>query len=178
MDWRGNPQEFSNVYHYTSIGLDPGNLEGIKNTLVAAEKAIHATAITFIRARAWGPTTEGPAGNNTQGIWDLTGAGTATTDFARYRETAYLIYWKLGRYGSLNRMQYARKWLHTLSTNGVTPTPNDGTQLISAVPAALATYMTTVTNPALDYNLCTADGRVVQGPPTLYPWLEHRQLGR
>lgn len=178
MEWRGAQQEFSNVYHYQTAVGQPFDDEGIIAAVVAAERPLHATSVTFETGRTWGPTENGPAASVMREIVDLSGQGGATPLTNAYKETALLISWPLGRYGSRNRPQFLRKWLHTLASGG---RGLDGSSRSDVSPQNVLDYIAAVTalsDPAFgDLDLCTADGRVPVGPAVQYPYLEHRQLG-
>jgi hypothetical protein len=100
-----------------------------------------------------------------------------------YREAAMLVQWYLGRYGTRNRRQFMRKWIHPFGGSIVPATVVDGTTKFASVPSDFQVYMDRVTS--LDppsaglgpYQLCTKEGRS-GGAATLYPYLEHRQFGR
>lgn len=181
MDWRGQPQQFSNVYHFnTSLGQSFDDVAVI-NAVKAAETPIHSNQVSFLMGRTWGPTDQGVAASKMREVVDLSGTGTATAASGYYRELAHLIRWPLGRYGSKNRPQYLRKWLHCVATHGF---PTDGTTAMTTVPSALQTYIDAVTNlnpPGImdgPMELCTAEGKMPTGPGKTIKYLEHRQLGR
>lgn len=177
--WRAQNQEFSNVYHYKTAPAEPFDDTAAINALEASEKACHSSTVAFIQARTWGPTDGAPSGSVTRQITDLTGTGTQPAGGDFYRELAYLVYWPLGRYGSRNRPQFLRKWLHLcyLTADSAAGYPNGTTQDTNM--AVINTYITAVTSVGPGpYELCTKDGREPTGAGALYPYLEHRQLGR
>jgi hypothetical protein len=180
--WRGQQEEFSNVYHLLTT---PGQLfpdAEIIAELERLEKLVHSTEVTFRTGRTWGPTDLGPAESVTREIVDLSGAGSQTPGSSVYRECAVLVQWPLGRYGSRNRPQYLRKWLHTFGA--ALGYPPDGSTPISSPPlptSSLGQYMAevTVVNPSGltdDFELCTADGRTPIAAAAPYPYFEHRQF--
>lgn len=180
--WRGAQQPFSNVYHYVTETAEPFNDGAVIADLVAAEKLVHSTDVEFLTARTWGPTEQGPLVSKTREIADLDGTGAVSPSPSWYRELALLISWDLGRYGLRNRRQFARKWLHTCTGTGLPSTAFNGSTAISAVPQNIVDYIGSVrfvggVNSDA-YTLCTAEGRTTQAPGQLYPYIEHRQLGR
>ncbi len=180
LDWRGQAQQFSNIYHLnTNVGQIFDDIAAI-DALVAAERPIFSNNVRFKVARTWGPTNNGQAASLMRDIKDLTGIGQATSSASAYKEMAILARWPLGRYGSRNRPQFLRKWLHTNALHGYPP---DGSDPLTSVPTALQTYLNAVTfvnPPGLQdgYELCSWDGKLPTGPATLTKYLEHRQFGR
>lgn len=176
--WRGGVQPISNVYHYESLPAVTFNDDDVINALVAAERAIFANTVNFIKARSWGPTDATPAESVTRTIKDLSGTGNATPTGAMYKEAAQLITWPLGRYGTRNRPQFLRKWLHTGAAHGYS---TDGSTPQASTPLSLQTYIDAVAGISAgaltNYVLATAQGRNPTGPGKSYPYLEHRQFG-
>lgn len=179
--WRGNRQPFSNVYHYVT---EPGELfEDVMviDKLVAAEKLIHATSVNFLTGRSWGPTENGPTASKMREVKALTGTGALTPSTNFYPELAMMIYWPLGRYGVRNHPQYLRKWIHGMRSGGL---PMDGTRYVGTTPPEIQQYIDSVrlislVSPFPSYNLSTWNGEHEAGTNgALYPYLEHRQLGR
>jgi hypothetical protein len=187
-EWRGTRQPFSNVYHYlTQIG-EPFNDQAAINEVVAAERKIHATSVNFKTARTWGPVSNAPpspgtltpGASVTREIVDLSGTGElAPGDI--YRELAFLIQWPLGRYGSKNRPQFLRKWIHPYSLAGTTASERTGSVVLSATAKQFVVdqYAGTLQNvgPVEGYGLCTATGREPISGPVVYDYFEHHQLG-
>lgn len=178
--WRGGPQEFSNVYHFETGFSEPFDDLAVIADLVAMEKLVHGQTIDFVRARSWGPTDEGPAASVMREVVPLSGTGAVPVSGTMYRECAILISIPLGRYGTRNRPQYLRKWLHCDTTHGYDPR---GLVRLTTPSEALTDYMDDLGSAGQrfwnlnGYQLCTADGRTPIGDPYPYPYLEHRQLG-
>lgn len=76
-DWRGNPEQFENVYHFDtpSITTDAGWDELI-DAVVAIEKPLFASMVSWIQARVHGPTNTTKAEDVMIRVKDLTGSGT------------------------------------------------------------------------------------------------------
>ena len=185
--WRGGVAEFSNVYHYNRATPPESGAEAqaIINAVRELERPVHAVEVKFLRAKIWGPTGVGAGASLMidDAVWTgIAGLAASTTGF--YKELAYLIQWPLGRYGSRNRRQYLRKWLHTCSSLGATVGQQDGSSVITPVPTALATYITsaaslTVTGSTESpLELVSESGKLPVSPGSMYPFLEHHQFGR
>lgn len=177
--WRGEAQNFSNVYHFLT-GVGETFDDGLAlDDVIAGERAIHATTVNFVQARTWGPVDGAPSANVTRVIRDLSSVGLAAATSNWYREFALLIVWPLGRYGSRNRPQFLRKWLHTESLNSITGAGFLTGNSQGTISAALTGYINDVTSVGPGpYDLCSASGHLPTGPGFLYPYLEHHQLGR
>lgn len=174
--WRGQPQEFSNVYHFDIA--DPGsfNFEDRLLQLRTQEVVLHAANVNFVQGRAWGPTNQGQAASTTRAIVDwsnIVGAAASNTSF--YRELAFMIYWPLGRYGSKNRPQFLRKWLHLCTPFGIGGSTLTGSDPITTTPAEITTYIANISQMG---GFCGPNGHTPISSGKLYPYLEHRQLGR
>lgn len=181
--WRGGQEEFSNVYHYHTSEGQTFPDDAVIDELVRLEKLIFASNTTFTLARTWGPTDQGPVASVTRTIRDLTGPGSATAHASAYRECAILVSWPLGRYGTRNRPQFLRKYLHTSASHGYDVTGASALPSQPAVTTPLGEYIAgvRVLNPAgfvggLD--LATAGDRINTGPGLAYPYLEHRQFNQ
>lgn len=183
IDWRGSQEQFSNVYHYSTDPAETFDDLGVIAEIERLEKLIFSDDVVFVTGRTWGPTDEGPLASVTREIVDLSGVGNAPRTSSMYKECAILITWPLGRYGTRNRPQFLRKWLHTDNPHGYVL---NGAQPLAGQPTAgtpLREYMDGITrldNPGLgwQYELCTASGREFQGEPVAYPYLEHRQFNQ
>lgn len=182
--WRGQVEEFSNVYHYNTLAIEEFADGAAIDELVAAERPVFANTITFRLARTWGPIGQGQAASVTRVVRDLTGPGTASSASDMYVECATLIEWPLGRYGSRNRRQFLRKWLHARHQPDGAPVGwLNGTVLHPGIAGAELAYVNRVTSldpPGIDgpYELCSPGGQTPIGPATIYPYLEHRQFRR
>ena len=181
--WRGKTQSFSNLYHYDVSGFSTGDHQNVLTALKAAEVPVHSTAVNFVEGRAWGPVdSQGRGGSMVDGVI-FSGTGSATQDLSIYKELAILCTWALGRYGSRNRPQFMRKWLHTMSLFGGTNPPINGATAAASTPAAITTYMAAVrvltpTGGGTAVNLMTPSGHFPLGAGAMYPYLEHHQFGR
>lgn len=113
MQFRGQPEEFSNIYHYDN---PPGftDFDGALNAIATTEKTIFPGTVTFLRGRAWGPTNQGPAVSETRSIIDLTGTGTASFLGQNvYNELCIVAQLYVGR-GATGRKRYLRKYYHLM----------------------------------------------------------------
>lgn len=179
MTWRGQNQEFSNVYHYkTGVGTPFDDALAVAD-IVAAEKACHTTDITFQVARTWGPTDGSQAASVTREIIDLTGTGVRTPLATFYKELAILVVWPLGRYGSRNRPQFLRKWLHLGDQAGISTTNWSSGSVTATANTVVTNYINAVDSVGPGpYDICAKGGEEPISAGSMYPYLEHRQLGR
>lgn len=179
--WRGQTQEFSNVYHFKTDTLETFLDGNVIDYLVTAEKPLHSSLVTFLRGRTWGPTDQGPAASVTRLVKDVSGVGAAAASTSVYKECALLLQFPLGRYGVRNHPQKLRKWIHTVGNPEAYPL--DGSGKMAAPSAAMTTYRDRIRT--LDptafpgqYELCSPTGHVPIDVGVWYPYLEHRQFGR
>lgn len=181
--WRGEVQHFGNLYHYP-LGTDEPSetvIESMIDQLKAAEVNVHSTDVKFEVGRCWGPVDSNGKGGRMRVVRPLTGTGNQPIDTSMYKELAFLITFPLGRYGSKNRPQFLRKWIHSCSLFSISTTERSGNVKMSSPPAPLTTYANAVKS------LTMGAG----GPPVslaspkdhladtvvIYPYLEHRQFG-
>lgn len=177
--WRGVQTPFSNVYHYSNLS-EAADFGAILDQLRDIERPIHATTVTFIQGRAWGPTDQGQAASVTKTIKDYNLAGTHVASSSMYREAALLLQWPLGRYGNRARPQFLRKWLHAGHAGSYS---DNGSDAMTNPSAAMTTYNNSITTPPVGGPLAAGVLSTAQGKPALaggtwYKYLEHRQLGR
>jgi len=124
--FRDSVQEFSNVYYYENVGgalPSPSEADALIDELVAFEKTIHSSSVTFVRGRCW--SNGGSPGTSdmiSQKL--LSGVG---TNGARLidAERAYLFRLRAGN-DSRGNAVYFRKWYHTLGAapGGLSPNAN------------------------------------------------------
>jgi hypothetical protein len=145
----------------------------------------------FETARVWSAGGT-PSENETLLVKDLTGTGSGSTDSSMYREAAHLFQWECERKDSRGRKKYLRKWMHfgaprNWYSDGSRKAPDYAiddmntayTRNIERLDIGIADFT--------PYNLCSPKGelpREVEGGAsgvvykgTVYPYLEHRQLG-
>jgi hypothetical protein len=187
--FQGKSRTFGNTYHFAATNMlvfSEAQYRGIIQKLESAEKAIHSSAVKFVEGALWGPTDNGNQADNLMRVrMSLSGNGTlAPGTKPVYREMAVMFRWALGRYGSKNRPQYLRKWIHPCSDFGVwTDAQMQGVDQISEM-TAMTNYRTAVNTlgdpgwPDTALSFCTKDGRVPQNLGEIKPWLEHHQFGR
>jgi hypothetical protein len=184
--FRGVSQEFSNTYFYQSVQgtVSTADAEALLDALVAKEKAIHGSAVTFVRGRVWsaGGTKEQ---NNMIFQKQLSGTGTGGGDSTTLdRERAFLVRIRAG-VDTKGRPVYLRKWWHLCVavigaeglTNGVL---SNISQLSSGQRSTLVGWMNgfkDVTANAVSYSLVAENGRAITGDTIAHPFLEHHQLG-
>ena len=182
-NWRGGLQGFGNVYHYRVEAPSEGLLNSFLAALKAAEVPIHSTAVNFVEGRAWGPVQSNGRGGRMEAVTAFSGTGSTGVTTGFYKEFAYLFQWPLGRYGSRNRPQFLRKWIHSCGSVLGTSTGLDGTTNILPALANANTYIAAVRSitpvgGGPTYDLMSASEHIPTGPGVLYPYLEHHQFGR
>jgi hypothetical protein len=112
VSFRGGKERYSNVYTYdTGTGvLLAGQAETILDQLVAAERLVHAPAVTFKQGRAWGPLGD-PATSETILLKDYSGPGTFPSSGLIYRESCVVVAWECARNSATGKKVYLRKYL-------------------------------------------------------------------
>jgi hypothetical protein len=184
--FRDSVQEFSNVYHFTWTGLNPGQslATDLIDRLVTLEKPLHGSAVTFKYARCWSAGGT-PSANNMIAQKTLTGTGTSTLSTANDAERAYLIRWRAGN-DSRGRPVYLRKWYHLqaqISGASITAAiTNQTTGWTSAERSTIANkfndFNPVVFNGGLTTGrLVSANGREGDTNAEAHKYLEHHQLG-
>jgi hypothetical protein len=185
VSFRGGTQHFSNVYYYeTNIAASNlTDLNLLADEVVAKEKAVFATDVTFVRARLWSQV--GSAAAN-QMLVDktLSGTGAIAPSTAMDLERAFLVRFRAGS-DSRGRPVYLRKWwhLHVSALGGSSITNNmlvQTDQLASATRSALETFANSIksfTIAGTAANLVAKGGRTIDGSTEAHRYLEHRQLG-
>lgn len=185
VSFRGVTQEFSNVYHYkTPIGTaTESEADSLIDTIVAREKLLHGTDVTFIRAKAW---SDGGTNAENQMIKQklLSGTGTLAASSSLDRERAVLIQFAAG-VDSRNRPVKLRKWFHIcggyLGPTAISAAELQNTAQISSTVRGL--YETSVNNlksitaGVRGFDLCGPNGRDTTGDAVCHKYLEHHQLG-
>jgi len=185
LSFRGAAQVVANVYHYQDAGGSPSDadLGTLLANIVTHEKAMHSTAVTFVRGRVWSAGGS-EAANQMRVDNNLTGAGTLTAHNQVDRERAVLIRWRAGS-DSRGRPVYLRKWYHFCATTigGVTfadaVLANTG-QIGQASRDAMETLADNVVSETVGgtvFTMCGPSGRAITGSTECHPYLEHHQLG-
>src|SRR5688500_3563315 len=118
-------QHFGNTYYYEAPvpDTDTAALNALIDSVVALERAQHATSVSFVRARLWSQIGT-PSQNQMLIDRVLTGLGSGSASGSIDKERAFLIRFKAGQ-DSKGRDVYLRKWFHldvgALATNSITP---------------------------------------------------------
>jgi hypothetical protein len=185
--FRNSTQEFSNVYYYqaTSGGLpNETDAEGIIDTVVTREKAVHSSNVTFVRARLW--SQEGsPAQNQMIKQKNLSGVGSIGNTTNMDRERCFLIRIRAG-VDSRGNPVYLRKWYHTLgpvAAVAISQAILEGTAGFSqaqrdTIENAFANILE-VNQGGQIWELVSKNGRAYSLPADLvaHAFLEHHQFG-
>jgi hypothetical protein len=184
--FRNSVQEFSNVYYYEITGTLPAQpqAEALIDELVAFEKTVHSTGVTFLRGRCWsaGGTQ---AQNNMIAQKNLSGTGATAVDAALDRERAFLFRIRAGVDIRGNPV-YLRKWYHScgqFAGSGVisaSVTANN-TGFSAGVKATMENNMNTIkfVGGVGGWRLCAKNGRTWDEDHNFqsHNFLEHHQFG-
>lgn len=185
--FRGVQQPFANVYHYEAPDLpvtDTTNITAAVDQLVAIEKTMHASTVTFTRGRCWNTGSGTQAGNQMRVDKNLSGVGAGSPIVEMDRERALLLRWPAG-INTRGKPVYLRKWYHlcgVFSTLSFSAGMHGNTLPLGAANQAvmegkgdeLATLEVAATGPM---ELCAQTGRQRTGDAECHPYLEHHQLG-
>ena len=182
--YRDSIQPFANVYHYGSVGLNPGATlaENLLDELVTFEKTIHSSLVTFVKGRVW--TSGGSRAENQMLVQKtLSGVGSMSTSASFDKERAYLIQWSAGVDGRGHKVSL-RKWYHScgfFGSHALGAAVMDGTTGFSGTDrTAIANKADGITRIGTvdDWGLVAESGRERDGgPPVAHKYLEHHQLG-
>lgn len=185
--FRGAAQEFSNTYYYeTPLPVIASVATGLIDAVVALEKPMHGSQVTFLRGRCW--TTGGTkAENNMLADKPLSGTGTAGTGGGSSldRERAFLVRFRAGN-DSRGRPVYLRKWWHLdiMTVGGYNLAGGSVLQNTEQLPTAARNQLVTwadafknVFSAPQNFELVSKNGREIDGATTAHPYLEHHQLG-
>ncbi len=181
VSFQGAAEEFSNAYTFdTAAGESFNDIQNI-DWLVALEKAVFGTNVTFIRAASYGIGGTN-AGNVMREVKDLTGTG-SQNGMDMYRECALLVNFQLPRSLILRRRRIGRKWLHLGKFKTAPGSTTEAQSGSAAIAAADQTWYITNYAQKLVTETPPGGGDFSSGgdaftSPTIAPYLEHRQLGR
>jgi hypothetical protein len=184
--YRGSTQHFSNVYFYARGlgGASDAELTAILDEVVAQEKLMHTSAVTFVRGRVW--TADGtPQQNEMRVIKELTGVGSLASVTGMDPENAILLRVRAGK-SSTGKPVYLRKFYRPQGPMLVGNWSGNVIQRSSQLPAAEMTAWKNAADTLLAvgagpdiWGLVAESGREVTQPAAFecHPWLEHRELG-
>ena len=184
--FRGVAQHFANTYYYeTPLPVTAGTADSLIDAVVALEKPMHATTVTFVKGRAWSAGGT-PAENNMLAQKNLSGNGTngGGGSTAMDKERAFLVRFRAGN-DSKGRPVYLRKWWHLdlgiIASDSVTNTQlQNVASLTSGQRAQLVTWADSfkhLTVGAQGFDLVSKNGRDIDGATQAHQYLEHHQLG-
>lgn len=182
--FRGSTQEFSNQYHYNSPDPLPDNaLAGsIIDEIVATERSLHSTNVTFLMGRLWSAGGT-PAQNVMILERPLSGTGNQSTGSNIDPERAVLARWPAG-IDNRGRPVYLRKWYHPCGNcNGVIFTSSHIVQIAQISNADKSTLSNKiaevgVVGPTSNWSLCAPSGRNFDANQVqIHDWFEHHQFG-
>lgn len=184
--FRNSVQEFSNVYYYQNTGSLPSQsgAAAMIDELVAIEKTMHSTAVTFVRGRCWSQGGS-PGTNEMIEQHNLSGTGSQTLVTNMDKERAFLFRWRAGS-DSRGNPVYLRKWYHSCGRFDVavavaTSYLENTTGFTSGERTTLegkANNINTLTSGGGGWELVAKSGRQrTTGAAVAHPFLEHHQLG-
>lgn len=180
--FRGVQQPFHNVYHYTLASAVSAPDEALIDAVVAIERDLHSTDVTFVRGSIWS-SGGSPTQNQMRFQKTLTGTGNQTGAANFDRERAFLIRWPAGR-DSRGRKVYLRKWYHSCGSCAGIGIDQNILMNISGYSDAARTQIANSVNRLKQihaelWNLCSENGRRVDalGVAEAHKYLEHHQLG-
>lgn len=185
VSFRGVAQEFGNTYYYeTPLPVVESVADSLIDNIVAKEKALHSTVISFVFARCWsaGGTK---AENNMIKQKALSGTGTGASPVSGMdRERAFLVRFRAG-VDTRGNPVYLRKWWHlmvgSLGGNAVGAGQFENTTQLAASSRssleASADAFKSITALPQNFDLVSEKGRGISGATKAHDWLEHRQLG-
>lgn len=179
--FQGRAEQFSNVYRYEIGDVTPEKCEALIAPVVAAERALFGSAVTFRQARVYTTNSGFPITvGQTFAIQDLSGTGSGGGTGYMYKECAVLVQWPLPRRvsvgGGIGRTRRLSKWLHTCAGASLNIAEATGeSPLTSAQKAPYVTYAAAVRT-VNGHSLVAPDGDVTTAAAEIQPYLEHRQF--
>lgn len=186
VSFRGAAEEFSNVYHY-DIDAPFTTEQGwrdLVDAIVALEKPVHSTLVTYKSARVWGPTNQGPNASTTRLIADLTGTGSNNGGGVIWPELCVVGQFFVGRASGTQRKRFLRKYYH-ITALPASPAGSNVQDGRGALAAGDKSPTTTALNGLKNISvggqnrpLCTPQGDhlPVGSSPQVLPWLHVRQF--
>jgi hypothetical protein len=182
VNYRGVEQEFTNTYHYVTPGAGvAGDHAALVAEIVAIERDLHSSDVTFRRAKVWS-TGLGQQNNEMLHQQSLSGTGNQIVGGSMDRERAFLMQWPAGK-DSRGKPVFLRKWFHSCGgANGYDPT-SGVLQQTSAIPESGRDAVSNKANglriigPLDEWLLVAQSGREHTGPGRIHKFLEHHQLG-
>src|SRR5215210_111817 len=182
--FRDSVQEFSNVYTYGSLALNPDEELALDfiDEVADAEKTFHSVDVTFVHGRCW--SSGGTVAENVMiAEKALTGTGATSLSTALDRERAVLVQWPAGL-DSRGRPVKLKKWYHTcgniagivLSNAQLMGIAGFSNAQRDAIEAAV-TVITRVGSEVWGLKAESGRERTGDGDPIAHRYLEHHQLG-
>lgn len=186
--FRGVQQPFSNVYYYSrgAVGPTQSEAEALVDEVVALEKTVHSTLVTFRIARLW--TETGNVNTNEMLVTKTlsgTGGNAASAALNMDRERAFLVRVRAGK-DSRGHPVYLRKWYHlvgTFSGSSVGQQVLENTAELSAsersAGVSFFNNISEIGSGVESWGLTSKTGRARTLPldTQVHRFLEHHQLG-
>jgi len=120
--YRGQPEEFSNTYHFT--GTTPANTaawKALADAIIAAEKLAVQPSVSFVRAYGYEAGTEHSVAQIDYAVAPNTivvGTQPFPSGVAVPGDIALTIRWETGRLNSRGKKIYCRKYMHGALSDG------------------------------------------------------------
>lgn len=184
LNWHGHAEEWSSVYHYdTGTAPSEQGWNDLIDAIVAAERPLFGSDVSFKSARVHGPTNGTQAEDQMRFAKDLTGVGSSTSGIVVPPESCVVIEWSLGR-SPRGYKQLLKKFMHMVNIEGTGASQGhaDGrSQLGTAHKAKFITYgnaVKAITIGPVTNNLCNSLGEnfPAADQPTVLNYTHTRQF--
>jgi hypothetical protein len=176
--YRGNPEEYSNQYHFTETPpASPAGWKTLVDALAAQEKTLYVSDTKIVRAYCYEDADHDATTtvDYTALAAEIPGTYVQGTNILCPGDCATWIRWSTAKKSSKGKAVYLRKYFHNALVSG--SGPND-----DAIVAALKTPMLAFGNKVRDgsltgFTMCGPDGTAA-GTPVVANWVTTRTLKR
>lgn len=132
--YRGQDEEWSNLYHFSGAGSDPANWRDMTDALVTLEKTVYSNRVTILRALCYDNTDNDSV--YTYDLADYAGVvpGTLSPSLGDVApgDVAGWVRWDTGTRSSRGKPIYLRKYFHDVMVEaGTNADIIDGTQQVA-----------------------------------------------
>jgi hypothetical protein len=126
-DFRGNPERFTNIYHYRIDAAIQLDFENLADAVVARDRLVYTVGVNYKSVRVFGPTEGAASANLMRLVRDLSGGGSMSTAGASvYRELCAVVAIFVGRSPGFNRKVFVRKFIHLTGMRESGDSPTSG----------------------------------------------------
>lgn len=172
-------EEITNIYHYRTPQAQPDQVptQELIDAIWDREQNMMSTEVFAEAGYVTGPTDGTQAEDIFQAEYSIQESGTAVDAPSIHPSICLYFAWPLGRYGVRNQPQYLKKWIRLLSKHSFTDPQIGGRETLAAnLTGGMAAYrneMPVITTPdGTEWQLCTAQGRIVQGTGIIDEYIE------